>query len=175
MSEKTDFRTCRYEKCPHNHKINLLSDDYKVVGKTQYYHSDCLEKKKRGEWKDEKTKSDLQYIKNQWLLHIDKTVVYSQLFRCLNEYLERGISSDYLVFVLDYIIKNKLSLRHVNGFKWYIDKDEIKAAYQKQQIAKNGIKKPSEFTAADSKNAPKFAIKQKPSGFGSILKGGNDV
>jgi transposase len=168
---KTDFRKCRYEKCPYNHEINLLKDDYKIIGKTQYYHADCYKKKKSGEWKDEKTKSDLQYIKNQWSMHIDRTVVYSQLFRCLNDLLSRGISSNYLVFVIDYIIKNKMNLRYVNGFKYYVDKDEIKAAYQKQQLA--GIKKTSEFTAVDSTDAPKFEIKQKQSGFGSIFKGGN--
>lgn len=175
MSKKTDIKVCRYAGCPHGKKIDITRDDYRVVGNTMYYHADCLKKKRKGEWKDEKTKADLQYIKEGWLLHISKTVVFSQLFQCLNELVARGISSDYLVFVFDYVVKNKLNLRHPNGFKYFVDKDEIKAAYRKQQSQKISSVKPSEFNGvADDTNAPKFTIKQKPVGFKSILGGGNE-
>ena len=116
---KTDIKTCRYEMCPCK-TIDITKDDYTIVGKSMYYHTECLKKKKAGEWKDEKTKSDLQYIKNQWVLHIDQTVVFSQLFRELNNLLARGISSEYLVFVFDYVVKNKMSLRFPGGFKYFV-------------------------------------------------------
>lgn len=173
MAKKTDIKICRFVNCKHDDKrIDITKDDYKAVG-SMYYHSDCYEIKSKSEWKDENTKKDLQYIKCQWELHINKTVVYSQLFRCLNELIAREISSDYLVFVLDYVIKNKLNLRFPAGFKYYVDKNEIKEAYQKLQYDKQGIKKPSEFTAVtDSDNAPKFNINIKEHGFKSILGGG---
>lgn len=171
MGKQTDIKTCRYINCKHpDKKIDITKDDYKLVGKTAYYHSDCLKEKKKGEWKDEQTKNDLQYIKNQWVLHISKTVVYSQLFSCLNELLARGVSSDYLVFVFDYIVKNNLNLRHPLGFKYFVDKPNIKDAYEKQQKAKNGIKKQSDFTADDSSDAPTFTVEKKKFGFGSVLK-----
>lgn len=173
MSKKTDIKVCRYIDCPHGKEIDITKDDYRVVNKTMYYHTDCLKKKKKGEWKDEKTKADLQYIKNGWVAHISKTVIYSQLFQCLNELLSRGISSDYLVFVFDYVVSHKLNLRHPKGFKYFVDKDEIKAAYKKQQAQKISSTKPSDFSVTtDSSNAPTFTVKQKLVGFKSILGGG---
>lgn len=174
MSKKTDIKVCRYVDCPHGKEIDITKDDYRIVGKTMYYHTDCLKKKKKGEWKDEKTKTDLQYIKNGWVTHISKTVIYSQLFQCLNELIARGISSDYLVFVFDYIVSHKLNLRHPKGFKYFVDKDEIKVAYKKQQSQKISSTKPSDFSGtADSSDAPTFTVKQKPVGFKGILGGGN--
>lgn len=170
MGKKTDIKTCRYEACPCK-TIDITKDDYTVVGKCMYYHTECLKKKKAGEWKDNKTKADLQYIKNEWVLHIDKTVVFSQLFRELNNLLLRGISSDYLVFVFDYIVKNKLPLRFPGGFKYFVSKKEIQDAYQKQQSKKNHVDLNS-FTATDSTNTPSFTPPKKQFGFGSIL-GGN--
>lgn len=169
---KTDIRTCRYIDCKHPGKeIDIDKDSYKLVGKTMYYHSDCYKAKCKGEWKDEETKKDLQYIKNKWVECISDTVVYSQLFRVLNEYVARGIPSKYLVFVLDYVVEHKMNLRFPNGFKYYIDKDEIKEAYQKHLLAKSGVKKQSDFTVVDSSDTPKFSVKQKPMGFKSILGG----
>lgn len=174
MSKKTDIKVCRYIDCPHGKQIDITKDDYKIVGSTMYYHTDCLKKKRNGDWKDENTKKDLQYIKEGWLKHISKTVIYSQLFQCLNELIARGISSNYLVFVFDYVVSHKLNLRHPKGFKYFVDKDEIKIAYKKQQSQKISSTKPSDFTGAtDSSDAPTFTVKKKPIGFNSILGGGN--
>lgn len=174
MSKKTDIKVCRYIDCPHGKKIDISKDDYKVVGSTMYYHTDCLKKKRKGEWKDENTKKDLQYIKEGWLKHISKTVIYSQLFQCLNELIAHGISSNYLVFVFDYVVSHKLNLRHPNGFKYFVDKNEIKVAYKRQQSQKISSTKLSNFVCtADSSNAPTFTVKNKPVGFNSILGGGN--
>lgn len=172
MSKKTDIKTCRYARCKHPDKlIDITKDDYHVDGR-MYYHSDCYNLKRKGDWKDEQTKKDLQYIKNQWVLYINKTVIYNQLFHCLNDLIARGVSSEYLVFVFDYVIKNKMNLRHPQGFKYYVDKQEIKDAYQKHLIAKSGVSNKSNFVVTDdSSTAPKFSVKQKPQGFKSILGG----
>lgn len=172
MSKKTDIKTCRYARCKHPDKlIDITKDDYHVDGR-MYYHSDCYNLKRKGDWKDEQTKKDLQYIKNQWVLYINKTVIYNQLFHCLNDLIARGVSSEYLVFVFDYVIKNKMNLRHPQGFKYYVDKQEIKDAYQKHLIAKGGVNNKSNFVVTDdSSTAPKFSVKQKPQGFKSILGG----
>lgn len=171
MSKKTDIKNCRYADCPYGGKIDITTDDYQVVGKSQYYHSDCLQKKNRLDTEKDKIKSDLQYIKNQWVLHIDNTVVYSQLFRCLNDLIARGISSEYLVFVFDYVVKNKMNLRHPFGFKYYVSKPEIQDAYKKEWAKKHKVKL-SEFSAKDSTDAPTFtAPKKQQFGFGSILGG----
>ncbi len=171
MAKKTDIRTCRFADCPYNHQIDISTDNYKIIGRTKYYHADCLDKQRAVEFKDEKAKADLQYIKKGWITYISKTVNYGQLFQCLNELLSRDIPSDYLVFVFDYVVKHKMNLRFPGGFKYYVDREEIKVAYKKQQIETKVTKKINEFTTADSSNTPKFTIKQKPSGFSSILGG----
>lgn len=168
MSRKADIKVCRYIKCGHENKqIDISTDSFKVDGK-MYYHSDCYDLKKKGDWKDEKTKADLQYIKNQWELNISKTVVYSQLFHCLNDFISRGIPSDYLVFVLNYIIKNKLNLRYPAGLKYYVDKQEIKDAYEKSK-SKKIVSNADFHIEQDSNNSPKFTVNNKPSGFNSIF------
>lgn len=172
MSKRSDIKTCRYVNCKHENKeIDITKDSYHADGR-MYYHSDCYELKKKNDWKDEQTKKDLQYIKNQWSLCISKTVVYSQLFQCLNELLSRGISSDYLVFTFDYIVKNKMNLRYPQGFKYFVDRQEIKDAYQKYQIKKSGVNSKANFIVTDDNSPfPKFSVNQKPVGFKSILGG----
>lgn len=172
MSRQSDIKTCRYVNCKHPGKIiDISTDEYTVVGKGMYYHTDCF--KQKDEWKDEKTKQDLQYIKTQWGLHISKTVVYSQLFKCLNDLLARGISSDYLVFVLDYVIKHKLKLHYPQGFKYFVDREDIREAYEEQRFKRGGVNIQSDFTAVDSTDAPVFSVKSKPRGFKGILGGDN--
>lgn len=175
MAKKTDIKVCRYRQCKHESKnIDITRDEYIVKG-NMYYHKDCYKAKLSGEWKDENTKKDLQYIKEGWLTHISNTVVYSQLFSNLNDLIARGIPSDYLVFVFDYIVENKLNLRYPAGFKFYVDKKEIKDAYKKHQIEKNGLKRQSDFSVKPNMedNSPKFAINNnKTIGFNSILGGG---
>lgn len=172
MSKKTDIKTCRYARCKHPDKlIDVTKDNYHADGK-RYYHSDCYDSKRKGDLREEQIKKDLQYIKNQWVLHINQTVVYSQLFQCLNDFITRGVPSEYLVFVFDYVVKHKMNLRHPQGFKYYVDRQEIKDAYQKHLIAKSGANNKSNFVVTDdSSTAPKFTVNQKPMGFKSILGG----
>jgi len=171
MSKKTDIKTCRYAKCSHpDKKIDISKDDYKVNG-TMYYHSDCYRLKQKCDWKDEQTKKDLQYIKNQWVLHISRTVVFSQLLHCLNDLLTQGVPSEYLVFVFDYVVKNKMNLRYPQGFKYFADRQDIKDAYQKHLIAKSRANGKVNFVIKEDSDAPKFTVKQKPMGFRSILGG----
>ena len=89
----------------------------------------------------------------------------------------RGISSDYLLFCLEYVIANRMSLNYPNGFKYYVDRREIKEAYEKKQTQKKldamqkELKEKKPDHPIGSSNAPSFALKkQKEEGFGSILK-----
>lgn len=170
MAKKSNIKTCRYQHCKHATKaIDITCDEYVVKG-SMYFHKDCYKAKEKGEWKDEKTKADLQFIKNLWIENISKTVVYSQLFRILNELLERGIESEYLVFTLQYCIEHKLNLNYPAGFPYYVDKKEIREAYTKKKLAQSGFSKDSFVAVEDDNSSPKFSISKKPNGFQSILK-----
>lgn len=170
MAKKADIRICRYVRCNHpNKEIDVTCDEFELSNKF-YYHKDCFAAKKAESEKDEKVKNDLQLIKNLWLTNISNTVVFSQLFSCLNQLLAQGIESDYLVFTMEYCVSHKMNLRHPFGFKYFVDRQEIKDAYKKKQLALAKINQ-STFSAADTDDSPKFTINQKPSGFGRILGG----
>lgn len=168
MAKKTDIKICRYKQCKHPTKeIDITMDEYVAKG-NMYYHKDCYKAKEKGEWKDDKTKADLQLIKNMWVEHISKTVVYSQLFRCLNDLISRNIESEYLVFVMQYCIEHKLNLNYPAGLNYFVDKKEIKDAYTKKKLNTTGYKQ--SFVAVENEEiAPKFSVNRKPNGFQSII------
>lgn len=171
MAKKADIKTCRYAQCSHpNREIDTSCDKFVANGRS-YYHSDCYELKIKQDKKEEKVKSDLQTIKTLWVENISNTVIYSQLFHCLNDLLNRGVESEYLVFTMKYCISHKLNLNHPMGFKYFVDKKEIKDAYKKMTLSKARISQ-SDFSVSDTDDAPKFSITIKPNGFNSIL-GGN--
>lgn len=147
------IRKCYYGKCKHGGQINIETDEY--VQDKNLYHTDCYQEMK-----------NLQLIRNLWIERISNTVSYSQLNKVLNSYLDRGISSDYLLFTLQYVIANHMTLRYPGGLQYYIDREEIKKQYQK--TLKQKLKQAPYNTAVQS-NIPKFAVKTKKEGFGSII------
>lgn len=159
MENKDRTRVCKYAQCKHNDKVHIdLEPFYK--DKYGYYHEDCY-----------KEKTDLQLFRELWVKHISPTVVYSELNKILNSFISRGITSDYLLFVLQYIINHNHKLRYPAGLQYYLDKQYIKDAYK--QINKKIISN-SEFTAQeDNDNSPKFSVNTTKTGFGSILGGNN--
>lgn len=174
MSRKADIKICRYSHCKHPTKeIDISCDEYTKNG-NQYFHKDCYEAKRKGEWKDQKTKSDLQLIKNMWVEHISSTVNYSRLFYELNGFIERGIDSEYLVFVMKYVITNKCKLNYPAGFKWYVDDDNIKRAYGKsvnKKMVKKALKNDNTTPNKKTAKEPQVKFSNKPVGFGDILGG----
>ena len=170
MARKTDIKTCRYKDCKHSSKeINIAEQKYMAVGRN-YFHVDCYAAKEAAESAEAKLKADIQLIKNMWIENISDTVVLSQLYLELNKLIrERGISSDYVIFVLNYCIKNRCNLRYPGGLKYYVDKQEIKDAFAKKEAQKaisNATFSIDEFT---EDNSPKFSVNKRPSGFSSIL------
>ena len=170
MARKTDIKVCRYKKCRHpESKINIAEDSFVLIGKSSYFHSDCHEQKQLEDKAEEQLKADIQLIKNLWLEKISDTVVISQLYLEINRLVrERNIPSDYVIFVLQYCIKNKCNLRYPAGLKFYVDRQEIKDAYKKRKMLKIDTSSFS-VNSDQADEAPKFTVNSKPSGFSSIL------
>ena len=155
MAERNTQRVCQYLQCRHGKRIDLSTEKYIKDG-TKYYHENCFQEMK-----------DMQLFRSIWVSHISNTVRYSELNKILNEYLNRGVSSDYLLFALQYVIDHDMKLNYPAGFRYYIDRSEIKKAYDKKQ--KSVISK-VKFSAKDVEdNSPKFSITSKQSGFGTIF------
>lgn len=187
---KAKIKKCRYNGCQHEAMIiNVETDDYHLES-CRYYHADCWaakqkeeqeeiqqkeeERKKRIQKKDrdEKTKNDLKLIENIWIEHISRTVTYSLLRKVLNELLDRGIDSDYLVFTLQYCVSHKMKLNYPAGLTYYVDRQEIKDAYAQKQRRKLAAEVASFIPAQMEDEEPKIAMKPKSSGFSKILGGG---
>ena len=161
-------RICRYGCCPVEGKIiNLDTDEYEAEDK-KFYHKECYERMKEEKEKQTIINADIACILDIWQKHISNTVNYGYLRKILNEYLERGISSDYMVFTMQYVVSHKLPLRYPPGLRYILDRQEIKDAYQKQQASK--IVKQQKEVKQRKTNAPQFALnREKNDGFGTIL------
>lgn len=174
---KRQFRKCACKYCMHPDTLIDTDDSGSYVHdkkKKCYYHSDCYDQMIN-------LNNDIALFNDLWTKHISNTVNYGYLRKIINEYLDRGIKMEYILFCLQYVIANRMTLNYPGGFKYYIDRREIKEAYEKQETQRKfeAIKKEQkelkekspEQLPIGSTNAPSFAIKkQKEEGFGSILK-----
>lgn len=158
MENKKKTRVCKYIHCKHDGRIDIETEPF-VKQKDGFYHEDCY-----------KEKTDLQLFRSLWCENISSTVVFSDLNRTLNQLMfEQGVSAEYLLFVLQYIIDHHCKLRYPAGFRYYVDKQDIKNSYEKKN---KKVVSTSKFVANDDEaNEPKFIVHQKPSGFNSILGG----
>ena len=149
-------RVCRYGRCKHGGKINIQVDEYtrKDHG---CYHLDCYQEMK-----------DLQLFREIWKKRVSNTVVIAQLNRILNYLLDKGFSSDYLLFILNYVLDRpeEYTLNYPPGIKYYLNRPEIKAAYEAEQLAKS---KPARRSKKTKTEPPKFTVKKKTEGFSSIF------
>lgn len=157
MARDADIKKCKYGKCKHGFSINTNSDEFVKEG-ISYFHKDCYQEKQ-----------DLQLFRSLWVQEISETVVYSQLNKMLSQLISKGISSDYILFTLQYVIDNKKSLNYPSGFRYYLDYPQVKEAYEKTKVRK--VVEKADFTAKETEDAaPKFSIERKPKGFQNILK-----
>lgn len=167
----TTIKTCRYKGCTHpDAKIDTKTDAFIVDGK-KYFHKDCYGKYQNDLSREEKISADMQFIKNMWLEHISRTVAIAHLFKILREYIDRGVDSDYLAFVMQYIVTNNLNLRYPQGFPYFVDRKEIKDAYvqsKKKKIPADAFKVVEKH---DDKPKQQCAQPKRVNSFSDILGG----
>lgn len=168
---KINMRSCKYKNCKHASKlIDTKIDQYVQDGKA-FFHEDCYAAKQVDDEKKKNVFADMQYIKNLWIQNISQTVSIPYLYKVLNEYMDRGIASDYLVFVMEYIVKNHCKLNYPPGLGYYLDREEIKREYKKSKmidIPENAFKvSESQEEVSESH----ISVPRKLNGFGSILGG----
>lgn len=117
MGNKDRIGICKYSNCKHNHKINMDTESY-IKGVDGLYHEDC-----------HKEKTSLQLFNILWRENISQTVNLYDLNNTLKQLMSiKGISADYLLFALRYVINNHYSLHYPAGFKYYVNRQEIKDA-----------------------------------------------
>lgn len=174
---KADIKICPYVKCPFpDHEVDISVHPYVRAKNGRYYHQQCFDEEQKAKQRTAEEKADIALFLDLWNKHISNTVNYGVLRKMLNEYIMRGVSTDYLVFCLQYIVANRCILNYPNGFKYYVDRREIKDAYEKKQMQKQAkaideqLKKQSSQPIGSDSNAPHFAVqKQQSQGFERIL------
>jgi len=172
---RSDIKKCPYIHCPFpDHELDITKDAY-IKANNRYYHTQCKIEEDKAKQRSKEEKADIALFLDLWNKHISNTVNYGMLRKIINEYLMRGVSSEYLLFVLQYVIANRCTLNYPNGFKYYVDRKEIKSAFEKQQLQKQ-VKaldeqlKTQSTQPIGSSNAPHFAMqKQQNQGFERIL------
>lgn len=114
---------CRYSKCLHNGE--LIDKDKAVKIDKCYYHPDCY-----------KIKEDIQEIVKLFKENINPNVVYSQLHKVINNIVfDKGETSDFLLFGLQYYIKNHIPLRYPQGLYYVIQNKEVNKQYQRYNLS----------------------------------------
>ena len=162
------IRKCRFIACKHKDKRIDIDNEPFVKEGNRYYHQDCFELKKSNEWKTQKTRDDFVRFRDIWYNRISKTVNFQQLMQILNDYVARGVESEYLVFALEYVLDHNMNLNYPNGFKYYVDRNEIKRAYERHK-AMRAKEQQKDFKPLIQDDSPKFTVKPKRTGFQSII------
>ena len=167
---KKKIKKCGYYNCCHENKVVDTTVEEFVVREGKYYHIDCWENFEKIKDKEDVLKADIQLLKNMWIENISNTVPLAHLYKELNIIIrDQGVDSKYVIFVLDYCIKNKCNLRYPGGLKYYVYKQEIKSAFAKKETQKRVAGATFCVDAAYDDNSPKFSVNKKPTGFSNIL------
>lgn len=168
---KKNIKICRYCNCPYPSKLIDINEDEFAVDGIRYYHKKCYEIKLDEDEKQRQKSEGYQQFRDLWLKNISNTVVYSELHKVLGELISRGIELDYLIYTLNYVIEHKLNLHYPAGFRYFVDRKEIKDAYTKKKSNMSSVCSKENFVITKREdNSPKFSINKEARGFQSIFK-----
>ncbi len=147
---------CGYKQCKFGNEVDK---EIAVKKGNRYYHKECLQE---AENKNE--------IRKLFLEHINENEVVAGLNRIINNIIDvKNVPSDFLLYALKYVIRNKLPLNYAGGLYYIINNKKIIEEYNKekaklvankikQEITKSGIHEIKENTEnLESKiKKPKF-------------------
>lgn len=149
---------CRYKHCKHSSR-DIPREDAVKVGNS-YMHPDCA-----------KTSRLLVEIRDFYYEYVSKTVVMKTLMATINNIVfQKGVDPEYLMFVLNYAVIHKMTIRSPYGLHYLIDNSRIKSEWKKredQKVIKSAMMDSNEgkvptstFTYTPNANA----------GFGGIIR-----
>lgn len=119
---KNTIRKCGYPHCKHGGGVDIAKDDYEKIG-NKYYHKECILEKE-----------DMQCIYNTWKDRINPESPMSQIRMILSNYVHKvNYAPEYVLFVINYVADHGLRLQHPPGLKYYLEKPQIKEAFEAQK------------------------------------------
>jgi len=109
---------CAYKMCDN---LGIAVDPVKYNNK--YYCKTCLEEMQRN--------TDLRKKIMDTTLEIIPKEIPSLINKVINQWIELDYSLEYILYTVKYIKLNKCILNHFYGVRYYMNKDEIKNAYDR--------------------------------------------
>ena len=101
-----------------------------------------------------------------WQKYINPMVSLRDLDNNIMALKNRGFKLDYILFCLKYIIAHKINLRYPAGLKYYIDREDIRRAYNLSKIKRVDV---CNFKTIDNSGVD-FTFNKNQQGFHRILK-----
>lgn len=157
-AKKPKVVKCRYAHC--NHETKELNAEDAVCENKMYYHQDCYQMRK-----------NINEIIQVFVEKVNPDVVMSALRRVVNDIVfNRGISSEQLLFGINYYIKNNIPLNYPGGLYYVIQDRGAKQEYEKLQDMKF-IKEEKKNFRIEENTAQTFHYKApEQHGFDAILR-----
>jgi hypothetical protein len=149
---------CGYNQCKLGGEV---AKDIAVKHGAKYYHDDCL--------KEAQNKNEIRKL---FFEHINPTEVATVLNRTINTIIDtKNVSSDFLLYALKYVIKNKLILNHAGGLYYVINNDKIKDSYNKESIKAKVEEIKKEAINTNNTNETQYKYNQETqNSWGNILQ-----
>ena len=122
---------CRYPKCKFLHETTeLKKDDAVKSGSSSYYHPDCYH-----------TMQTVNKIKDIFYKEVNSTLTGKQIGQLVsivnNMIFSKHIDVDYILFGVEYFIKNKPgALKYPGGVAYVVNDKDVTAAWEKEQDRK---------------------------------------
>jgi len=136
---------CNYKLCQN---LGVAVDPVKHNGR--FYCKTCLDEILKNE-EIQKYNAQLRKKIMDTVLEILPKEIPSLINKVVTQWVGLGYSMEYILYTIKYIQFSKGILNHVQGIRYYMNKDEIKIAYKKREneIKLKEIKKEGFGTSKD--------------------------
>lgn len=113
---------CRYNNCKHGGEV---SKEQAIKEGSMYFHKDCLEEKKIKQQIEEYYVANMPPTTLMLLRKVIKQAIH-----------EKGISAEYLLYVIKYIHKNNKPINNPFGLISYCNEGRLRDGFKKELINK---------------------------------------
>jgi len=118
---------CWYKNCPYNGKVK--DEDALKVGKRRY-HNECFD-----------NLNNLKKIRELYYDHIDKTVIFNQLNKVIDNIInQKRISTDYLLYAIEYAIEEGIEVKYPASLFYLINNFKVRKSYSNNEMQNNNLK-----------------------------------
>lgn len=135
---KCAYKTCKFD--------NQIEKGKEIKYKNRYYHLECL--------KEVQNKEEIRKI---YFEHINPSEVVKMVNLAISKLInEKKVDSEYLLFVIKYIVNHKMKVNYPMGLYYYVNNSKIKEAWNLLTVKQQKIEMTIET------NNPEISFEYKP-------------